>query len=217
VAGIDPLPRAISRTFASRIDLAARLRLAPFHDGCASYAQGDVFRLVRSGAVLNPLEQEQALAHAFGADERFPYFDRRLVEFALRLPEPLRWSHARSKVVLRHAAAGRVPERVTRGTVIHDYSFLLVPWLRQLAPRRAEQCRVVDRGWVDGADLNRLLTRLHGAPDAAIEGEFRLLWPLWQIVATELLVEAVDRTRTVERATAIQYTDSAEDRWPANQ
>jgi asparagine synthase (glutamine-hydrolysing) len=205
MARIDPVPSVISRRFAARVHLDDRLRLPPLPAGCHSYAQGDILRLIRGGPVLDPLEQEQRLAHEFGADERFPYIDRRIVEFALRLPERLRWRNGQSKVVLRRAVAGRVPAVVQRGAPIHDYSFLLIPSLRQLAPAHADRLRVVARGWVDRAQANQALAAFHSSTDAALDRRFRLLWVLWQIVSTELLLEAFER-RTVERLPPIQYT-----------
>lgn len=54
---------------------------------------------------------ERFLAH-FGMEIRFPFFDRRLVEFSIALPEEQRWCEDRSKAVLRHAMRGILPEPV---------------------------------------------------------------------------------------------------------
>jgi asparagine synthase (glutamine-hydrolysing) len=54
------------------------------------------------------------VAAAFSLEPRYPFYDRRLVEFCLALPgeQKLRWGW--SRFILRQAMAGTLPERVRR-------------------------------------------------------------------------------------------------------
>jgi asparagine synthase (glutamine-hydrolysing) len=52
------------------------------------------------------------LAAYAGIDWRFPYYDRRVVEFALHLPRPLQYQRGSARAILREAMTGLLPERV---------------------------------------------------------------------------------------------------------
>jgi asparagine synthase (glutamine-hydrolysing) len=52
------------------------------------------------------------LAGYAGIDWRFPYYDRRVVEFALHLPRPLMYQRGSARAILREAMTGLLPERV---------------------------------------------------------------------------------------------------------
>ena len=51
-------------------------------------------------------------AAAFGVENRTPLLDHRLVEFAFRLPPELKLHEGRTKVLLRHASRGLVPDAI---------------------------------------------------------------------------------------------------------
>ena len=50
----------------------------------------------------------------FSLERRYPFFDRRLIEFFFALPEEQRWSHGISKGLLRRAMKNILPEAVRR-------------------------------------------------------------------------------------------------------
>ena len=53
-----------------------------------------------------------SLASTFSTEFRYPFFDRRLVEFLLAIPEEQRWWMDRPKTILRRALDGILPEAV---------------------------------------------------------------------------------------------------------
>jgi asparagine synthase (glutamine-hydrolysing) len=48
----------------------------------------------------------------FGTESRYPYFDQRLVQFLLAVPEEQRWNDKWPKAVLRRAMDGILPELI---------------------------------------------------------------------------------------------------------
>jgi asparagine synthase (glutamine-hydrolysing) len=57
-------------------------------------------------------EREESLFGRFGVERRLPFFDRRILEFVLAIPDHQRWRGAQSKFILRQAMAGILPESV---------------------------------------------------------------------------------------------------------
>jgi len=66
----------------------------------------------RLEAGLVPFTLEVATAAASGLEPRYPFFDRRLVEFCLALPAEQKLSDGWTRIVLRRAMAGVLPDAV---------------------------------------------------------------------------------------------------------
>jgi asparagine synthase (glutamine-hydrolysing) len=58
------------------------------------------------------LELHDGTAAAFGIEKRYPFWDKRLVEFCLSLPSRQKFSKGWTRVVLRRAMAGILPSEI---------------------------------------------------------------------------------------------------------
>ena len=109
-----PQVRALSLDHAvvcRETSLLDRLRQMPSERG-PTHAITGMIRGVLHGGALAAWEDQERMAARYQQDERMPYFDRRVVQFALALPETLRSRPGCPKYLTRrawaqHAAAGR--------------------------------------------------------------------------------------------------------------
>jgi asparagine synthase (glutamine-hydrolysing) len=69
-------------------------------------------RALKSGLIPYALELADKAAGAFGVEPRYPFFDRRLVEFCLALPASQKLEGGWTRIVMRRAMAGVLPEEV---------------------------------------------------------------------------------------------------------
>jgi asparagine synthase (glutamine-hydrolysing) len=76
------------------------------------------------------LELADRAAAAFGLELRFPFFDRRLIEFCLALPMGQRLDLGWTRVILRRAMRGILPEEVRQRVGKQDLSPNYVRGLR---------------------------------------------------------------------------------------
>jgi asparagine synthase (glutamine-hydrolysing) len=100
--------------FARRINLADRLETLRAHGGIESAKN---LRESQARALQHPylavaLERYDRVASAYSIELRHPFLDRRLIEFCLAMPWKQKRSKGWSKVVLRRAMAGILPETV---------------------------------------------------------------------------------------------------------
>lgn len=113
--GNRPWPKqsVILLEFANRIGLAERYRelcsfdLKPLRDAREDHCRG-----LLSGLLTQHLESTNKLAARFSIELRHPFFDRRLVEFCLALPHDQKISNGWTRLVLRRAMAGTLPEEI---------------------------------------------------------------------------------------------------------
>jgi asparagine synthase (glutamine-hydrolysing) len=67
---------------------------------------------MQSGLIPYALEVADKAAAAFGVEPRYPFFDRRLMELCLAMPPDQKLHGGWTRLVMRRAMAGRLPEPV---------------------------------------------------------------------------------------------------------
>jgi asparagine synthase (glutamine-hydrolysing) len=101
----------VAADFARRIGLGSRIRrLRSRRSSLPMDGRDDHRARLESGLVSFALEV--AAAAARGLEPRYPFFDRRLVEFCLALPAEQKLDDGWTRIVLRRALAGVVPDQV---------------------------------------------------------------------------------------------------------
>jgi asparagine synthase (glutamine-hydrolysing) len=190
-------PEWMPDRFTREIDLTGRLRALTDRVPAAA---DPVLResLVRLASADGPLIRESMFRAAddAGVEARHPFFDRRLVEFVLTLPDDLRFRDGKTRYILRQAMGTQWPTRIATRTDKADVSVLVVCALADvLAGLPTRSLAVADAGWVDGDALRAACTRFQ-QPDA------RRLTPspadgmLWDVIALELWLRALDTAGT---------------------
>jgi asparagine synthase (glutamine-hydrolysing) len=130
---------------------------------------------------LGLVDREAARA---GLEVHHPYLDRRLAEWAVRVPDDERLLVADHRARQREAVATFVPEAVLRRPDKAEFSHV---WRRALAPAATDAValvpRLVERGWVDPLGFQAMAARALGDPR-----RLHHLFPLWQAVSVEALL-----------------------------
>ena len=134
--------------FVRRIGLADRLA-ARARDGRSTTAREAHWKMLEAATLPMLLELSGQMAAAFGVEKRYPFCDRRLVEYCLALPT--RWKQRRGlgRYILRRALADLLPEAVAARPDKADFtSFfqegLQRPDARVLKELLNESCRAIE-------------------------------------------------------------------------
>lgn len=194
VLGRPHTPALVSPALARRTSLPDRLRAEPIAaPALPSFSQQALYRETTCGAYVAATEmQERGNARA-GLDERYPFHDRRLIEFSLALPESDRWAGGRYKGILRRAMAGRLPPAVIERQHSPDANAVLTATLRTAGRAFFSRLAIADAGWVDGP---RVLDAWDLFERRALGGRTGAeAWELWAVAAVELWwTQAVQRS-----------------------
>ena len=103
----------INPSFAKRVGLAERAQAlldklsAPTHSAREGHWQG-----LNSGLFPYVLEIADKAAAAFSVNPRYPFFDRRLVEFCLAVPANQKLHQGWTRMIMRRAMADILPDKV---------------------------------------------------------------------------------------------------------
>ena len=202
-------PTWINEHFASRVNLSERLRRQPHVPQFSNFAQKDIYTVVNSGSWLYHIEMADRAAARSGLEERMPFLDRRIMEFAIALPEDQRWRKNEIKFILRQAVKGRIPESVRQRVTKGDFSFTFPKTLHaQGGAGFFERLRLSTEGWVNEPSvlsMYRQMTEGFQQSEDAFPNPALSSWmingtrrgytphmrPLWMIFAVEMWLRAV--------------------------
>ncbi len=186
-----PWPTWLRETFVASTGLAARLRVLPSRVPAGLDA---VLRdsLTRFFSADEPLSRESMHRSAddAGMEVRHPFFDRRMVEFVLTLPDDLRFRNGVTRYILRQAMRDHLPPAVAARRDKGDSTLLIAHAVRLiLAGMPIDDLRVADLGWVDGDRVRAACAEVQSA------GPDRLPQPhdldLWAVIAAEAWLRAL--------------------------
>jgi asparagine synthase (glutamine-hydrolysing) len=180
-----------SQEFLRRTNLADRLAAPPERQRrrFASLAQESVFGLVFGGAEAHVFEwNDRDSAHS-GVEMRYPFFDRRLAEFFLRLPEDQRQRGTVWKWMLRNAMRGRLPEMVRTRSSKAEFSELFKAVVASPnAEARLEDLTLLKH--TDWLDARHFAERLNLPVQPAGEQPLQY-WLIWTVLGVDLWLEDV--------------------------
>src|SRR5262249_38221453 len=124
------VPKWIDRSFPKRLDLPGRLGAAGRRAGrFPTAAQRAIAASLDDGWMVWERELLDRFSAKFSVESRFPFHDRRIVEFALAVPEAQRWRGDQTKVVLRQACAALMPASIRARRTKADFSYLFTDML----------------------------------------------------------------------------------------
>ena len=143
---------------------------------------------LRYAGLPEVLHSEDALSMAFSLESRLPFLDHRIVEFCFSLPYSDKIGEGWTKLLLRQATAGLLPEPVRWRRHKLGFPGDYAGWLA--ADQGLDAVRQVlldqvtlERGWFDRRWLKR---RLGGERAKAAQWVRRHLFQIWHLLTLEL-------------------------------
>ncbi len=197
--GRSAVPAWVDSAFARRIDLEGRIRHEIVRGPFRSFARAELQATLEDGGLSHGLEMEDRLAARAGVEQRHPFHDRRVVEFAFAIPEEQRCRPGMHKWILRRAMEPILPPDLLRRPGKAEFSDVFAGALHEVGGAEAfAGLAAAGRGWIDGIVVKRMfdeLNRLRAmkAPEAGS------CWPLWMIHGIDLWL----RTATAEAPASI--------------
>jgi asparagine synthase (glutamine-hydrolysing) len=184
--------------FRRRTRIADRIRAEPL-EGFRSAEQAAIYSVATCVSSMIGYEVDERLASMAGVEQRHPFNDRRVAEFALALPAHQRWASGETKVVLRRAMQLRdfVPATVLARNDKAEFSSPAVDAVDALGGIAAfAHLRTADRGWVDPQKARDMFRRMKSLYNRNDEAYIPLIDTLWSILSVELWLEALETNGT---------------------
>jgi asparagine synthase (glutamine-hydrolysing) len=187
------LPPWIDGHFARRNHLSDRLRREDeLARGFPSYAQRIMYLESTNGRQAHTYEMMERGAARFELEERHPFHDRRIIEFALALPEEQRWREDKMKFVLRRAMQNHLPVNVRERVIQADFGALFLKTFERLdGEGLLDFSTATSTGWVNARRVREMREQTLRPQPARDPHPTRHIWPLWMIFGVGLWFRAV--------------------------
>ena len=180
-------PALIEPDFARRIDLNERIRNRSEATRFKSFARQDIWDSATGGWQALRFELENHDDAEFGIETRNPMNDRRIVEFALALPERQRSRQGELKFILREAMRGLIPEKVRTRRTKAEFSHLSPQAYQVLDGERIfNSLAVAEMGWINAAQASKIYQESAQLSAAGDDKYMNYTWTLWMIFGVEL-------------------------------
>jgi asparagine synthase (glutamine-hydrolysing) len=185
--GGDTEASLIEPKFAKRIQLNERIRDRKNSHNLKSFARQDIWDSATGGWQALRFELENHDDAEFGIETRNPMNDRRVVEFALALPENQRSRHGELKFILREAMRELIPEKVRARQTKAGFSHLFPQAYQVLDGERIfNSLAVVEMGWINAAQASKIYRDMAQLYAMDNDKYIRYTWTLWMIFGVEL-------------------------------
>lgn len=194
--GPAALPPWITPALAQRAGLAVRMRAAFDRVPVDRHpvVRESLVRLT-SGEGAFVRDALDRMGEAAGVELRHPFFDRRVVEFLIGLPDHLRWRHGVHRYLLRQTFGSVLPDVVRTRLDKPDIDHVVVDGLRAIDPAAwLDHLEVVARGWVRDDVVRDLWQRTDHADRIQRPGGLAASLALWNIFGLEAWVRGVFST-----------------------
>ncbi len=173
--------------FAKRIQLTERIRDRKNSHKFKKFARQDIWDSATGGWQALRFELENHDDATFGIETRNPMNDRRIVEFALSLPENQRSRRGELKFILREAMRGFIPEKVRTRQTKADFTHLFPQAYRALNGEHIfKSLAVAEMGWINGAQASKLFQEVAQLYAVGNDKHMNYTWTLWMIFGIEL-------------------------------
>jgi len=184
-------PSWMNREFAGATSVIDRIASGVDRDPGESFSRAHVRSVLSRASDVHYFEMMERSASRLGLDERHPFYDRRIIEFAVGLP-PEQWWTRRPKELLRRAVRDLVPglirDRLTKANFSHVYAAALAAAgdhiVDALHPTLADRLNLPEVARMFGE-----VTRRYAAGDGRYTEH---IWPCWMIYGLDRWLRARD-------------------------
>ncbi|MBF6569723.1 MAG: asparagine synthase, partial [Candidatus Binataceae bacterium] len=189
--GDNPAATLLDPGFLKRSGLSERIEKHRQRYPGLSLSDADFHSGFADAWMLHTFEMEERMASSVAIEPRYPFHDRRVIEFAARLPEEQRFGDRRPKEVLRNAMLGILPESVRNRLDKGEFSHVFIKTFARYGGDFFESMEICRAGWVRPREPARMFRE---ALDFHRRGERAFLehiWPLAFIAAVEIWFKVV--------------------------
>ena len=195
--------------------LADRLASRDTGDHVTGIARRSRYQRLSYGSLVHGREMQDRFVSRFGLEDRHPFQDRRVVEYAFALPEQQIHRRDESKFILRKAMKGIIPESVRRRVTKADFSHVFPKALQTQGGESAFSSLMIGSlDWVDEEKVRSVYKQMASLYNMGDQGYTRYMWTLWMVFGMELWIRTVfaDKRASFIETTAASQIEGTEAR-----
>ena len=179
----------LQEEFIAQVNLAGRAEQISEAHRYSDLAQWVFCRRLGSGDQAYNHEMQNRHSAGCGLEDRHPFLDRRLIEFAFAIPDWLHHDRQRVKPLLLDGGRQWIPASLRSDPGYGELSCLYLAAMRLAEFRDAMECPAIAReGWINGKEVRSQYHRLMSTVErgrGARQEDMRVMFALWWVFAVE--------------------------------
>jgi len=181
----------ICRPFLEQVSFTDRIRQSDAGGQFPLLAEYSVYNDVTLAGEILALEYLNRCVAKYGIEERYPFFDRRLVQFAMALPEQQKSGLQREKKhILRQAGKQLLPDMIRERKGKAAFSRITFEALQApVAKERMQFHQLVAAGWVSQELLGGRYRQVLAGDNKANPDDIPDLFQLWNAIGLDVVLE----------------------------
>lgn len=195
-----PLPPWLLKSFIEQTSLQGRIKQIDYGEKFSSIADCKIYRSVSSGWETHLLELCDRYCQSYKLEDRYPYFDRRVVEFAIALPEQQRrmWD-GQKKHILRSAGKILLAPMIRNRTGKADFSFLFAEAMQVSMVKEVLKTSTLENlGWASKNSIQEYGKEMINAYENN-DDYTRYSWEFWYAYSIQLWLNNVPFSATIKK------------------
>lgn len=185
----------LNPNFVEQIGLEARYRAwRQAQRNVNQTERAEHYRTLTQGLQAFGLEVLNKASSAFPVEQRYPFWDKRLVEFCLSLPPEQKLYQGWSRMVMRRAMNGILPPAIQWRTTKTDFLPNARYGLLAFEQERLQTCIVQDARRLKAyLNLNALTETYNKFMTLRNQATFQDVFPIWQAVSLSLWLRSIEQ------------------------
>ena len=145
----------------------------------ANLSDRNIFTILMNPWIANVFELSDRYSSYYNVENRYPFYDRRLVEFALAIPEYERSRRDITKYILRKAGQYLLPQSVTERKDKAEFSITFVEQIRKKEKNQSVRIQEINqKGYISNEKL--FLEKFNQFFKTDVDKQYiENLWSLW--------------------------------------
>jgi len=187
-----PLPPWLMESFIKQTSLQERIKQTDYGEQFSNLADGKIYRSLSSGWEAQVLELADRYCQSYRLENRYPYFDRRVVEFAIALPEQQRRNcDGQRKHILRQAGKVLLAPMIRERTGGADFSFLFAEAMQVPMVKEVFKTGVLEKlAWASNRKIEEYNEKMVNVYEN--NGDYtKYMWTLWYAYSIQLWLNNV--------------------------
>lgn len=142
---------------------------------------------LKTGTISLSLELLDKISSSFSIESRYPFFDRRLIEFCLALPASQKLNEGWTRIIQRRAMAGSIPDdvcwRTSKADFNHNFSLALQHYDREIIERIVYSLPETVKPYIDVLALQTAYKKYFNRPSQSVKYAYlvygAVIFALW--------------------------------------
>ncbi len=192
IKGENEFTDFLNLDFIKQVNLQDRLNSGSVKPEFKSIAGDEMHAILHDASRVLNLEDEERLSSQFGIEERHPYYNKDVVEYAFSIPEELHIKNFFTKQIIKSSLKDYMPQSIlNRSHKTHFMGIIYKTLITNEIRERLKKLKIAEMGWVDQDIIVNKYKKLISLYNRNDRNYFKYIFPISTVYAMEIWYKTI--------------------------